>query len=117
MKRFTERKRIFAIPMFLVAFAVISFITMLLWNVLLPEIFHLPQISFWQALGLHTLLRMFFGFNALLGGHHDHRRDFRNKWEHMNPEKRDEFKNHWYQRRSAWGKPKDNPVNQVNSEK
>ena len=32
-----------------------------LWNWLLPEIFGLPRITFWQALGLLALSRILFG--------------------------------------------------------
>jgi hypothetical protein len=28
---------------------------MLLWNWLMPTIFNLPEITFWQAIGLHFL--------------------------------------------------------------
>jgi hypothetical protein len=38
--------------------------TMLLWNALLPNIFGLPVISFWQALGLCLLARFLFGTGA-----------------------------------------------------
>lgn len=33
---------------------------MLLWNVLMPEIFGLVKISFWQALGICLLSSMLF---------------------------------------------------------
>jgi type VI protein secretion system component VasK len=32
-----------------------------LWNVLMPELFGLPRIGFWQALGLLTLSWLLFG--------------------------------------------------------
>jgi hypothetical protein len=44
-----------------VAFAAVCAIVMLLWNLLLPEIFKLPQIGFWQAAGLLVLSRLLFG--------------------------------------------------------
>ena len=34
--------------------------TMLLWNWLMPVIFGLTKISFWQALGLNLLTSIFF---------------------------------------------------------
>ena len=34
--------------------------TMWLWNWLMPKIFGLIEISFWQALGLNILSRIFF---------------------------------------------------------
>jgi hypothetical protein len=36
-------------------------VTMALWNSLMPAIFSLPAVSFWQALGLLVLSRLFFG--------------------------------------------------------
>lgn len=34
--------------------------TMLLWNWLMPDIFHLDTITFWQALGLNFLCGILF---------------------------------------------------------
>jgi len=39
--------------------ALTAFPIMWLWNWLVPVIFGLPQITFWQALGLHVLARCF----------------------------------------------------------
>lgn len=41
-----------------------------LWNWLLPEIFGVRQITFWQALGLLALCRVLFGSFGRAGGHH-----------------------------------------------
>lgn len=38
-----------------------------LWNWLMPGLFHLPSIDFWQAFGLVFLSRLLFGN---IGGHH-----------------------------------------------
>jgi hypothetical protein len=105
MKRFNDRNRLKFAPLFLAAFAAFGLITMLLWNALLPELFHLPQISFLKAIGLLILSRLLFGFNGPWGRHHDHnRRDPRlfEKWENMNPEELKEFKERWSNRRQAW---------------
>ena len=103
MKPFDERKRIYAVPIFLVAIAGFSCITMLLWNALLPEIFKLPQINFWQAAGLLVLSRLLLGFNAHWGSRQDDRRNLRKKWDSMTPEEREAFKKRWNQHRS-WQK-------------
>ena len=34
---------------------------MLLWNWLMPSLFNLPMISFWQAVGLNLLSGILFG--------------------------------------------------------
>jgi hypothetical protein len=62
-----RRKRFFFIPLILVAVAAFGAITMLLWNALMPLLFHLPAINFWQALGLLLLGRIFFGFGRSSG--------------------------------------------------
>lgn len=70
-------------------------IVMLLWNALMPEIFHLPIISFWQALGLLVLAKIFFsGFRG--GGPRGRMKDkLREKWMTMTPEEREKFRQDW----------------------
>jgi hypothetical protein len=64
-----------------------------LWNWLLPPLFGLRQITFWQALGVLVLCRILFG---RLGGPGSYRRGFRRRmaerWEHMTPEERERFR-------------------------
>lgn len=35
--------------------ALTGYIIMVLWNILMPPIFNLPAITFWQSLGLNLL--------------------------------------------------------------
>jgi len=65
-----------------------------LWNWLIPTLFHLPAISFWQALGLLVLSwTLFGGFRGAGRGHHGFgRRRWRQRWEHMTPEEREKFR-------------------------
>jgi hypothetical protein len=117
MKPFNVRHRFFAAPLILIALAGFSFITMLLWNSLLPEIVHLPQISFWQAVGLLILLRLLFGFNFPWHGHqHRMGNHLREKWEHMNPEEREEFKKRLHQRVPFWKEQRESCSGPQNSE-
>jgi ABC-type multidrug transport system fused ATPase/permease subunit len=46
---------------FLVVIAAFSVVVMLLWNLLMPDIFGLPVINYWQSLGLSVLARILFG--------------------------------------------------------
>jgi hypothetical protein len=46
-----------------------GFIVMWLWNWLMPEIFGLPEISYWQGWGLVVLAHILF---KSMGGSHDH---------------------------------------------
>ena len=41
--------------------ALIGYVLMSLWNWLLPSLFQVPAITFWQALGLLALSRLLFG--------------------------------------------------------
>ncbi|CAL1516632.1 hypothetical protein [Chitinophaga sp. MM2321] len=81
-------------------FALVIFVTMLLWNWLIPEIFHGPVITYWQALGLLLLGKLLFGW-------HNHQRGFgpwgqRGQWKekikermaNMSPEQRERMKEH-----------------------
>jgi hypothetical protein len=43
---------------------VFAFPTMLLWNWLMPNLFGLPIITFWESLGLCILARFLFGAGA-----------------------------------------------------
>ena len=45
----------------IVFFTIFGWAVHQLWNVLMPEIFGLPHIGFWQALGLLTLSWLLFG--------------------------------------------------------
>lgn len=49
-----------AIVIFIVLGALWALIVMLLWNALVPDIFHLQEINFWQAWGLYILSSFLF---------------------------------------------------------
>jgi hypothetical protein len=77
-----------------VAATVIGFVVMGLWNALMPPIFGLHVISFWQALGLLLLAKILFGglHRHSHGGRGQWRRAMRERWEHMTPEQRERFR-------------------------
>jgi hypothetical protein len=74
----------------ILAFTVFGFVVMQLWNWLMPALFELRTITFWQAIGLLLLSRLLFG---RFGGFHRHRSEWRHrmreKFEHMTPEERE----------------------------
>lgn len=82
-----------------------SFAVMLLWNALMPSIFGLGIISFWQALGLLVLSRLLFGGHGHHGGPRfkgmRHKNAIREKWMKMTPEERKEFVNK--RKEHMWG--------------
>lgn len=100
MERTMFRKRWWLAPVFLGAMALFVWIAMLLWNSLMPGIFHLPQINYWEAAGLLILSRLLFGF----GGHWGRpgRHHMRQKWEKMNPEEREKFREHLRNHHHFW---------------
>lgn len=57
-----------------------------LWNWLLPTLFGLPPVTFWQALGVLMLSRILFGGWGSSGGHRSRR------WDRMTPEERERFR-------------------------
>jgi hypothetical protein len=78
---------VFAIAAMIIA----GFVTSGLWNVLMPPIFHLPAISFWQALGLLFLSRLLFGFGRGWG-RGMRRSRFVRGWNNLTPEERERFR-------------------------
>jgi hypothetical protein len=83
-------------PIAVAAFAAFGFILMLLWNWLMPALFALPHLGFWQAWGLLILCKILFGG---IHGHHGHKRWERGRmrrvierWEEMTPEEREKFR-------------------------
>ncbi len=91
--------------LFVFAFLVpLGFIVMALWNNILVSVVHVPLINFWQALGLFALSRILFGgFPGKPGwaGRGRHRRDaedMRNKWFHLSPEEKNQFRQDWKNR-------------------
>ncbi len=74
------------------AVGVVGVVVMALWNWLLPPLFGLHPIGFWQALGLLVLSRILFGGMGHGGGHGRHwRRRMEERWERMTPEERERF--------------------------
>jgi hypothetical protein len=96
MKKFIYRYKYFFFPLFAaVALFLFGSVIMLLWNWLMPEIFGLQVITFWQALGLFILSRILFSGMGGKGKHSgsgkcDHKRG-RDKWKDMTPEERQEW--------------------------
>lgn len=60
MKKF--RKWAWMIPVAIIGFIALGgLIFMVLWNGIMPEVFGLGLLSFWQAIGLLILARFIFG--------------------------------------------------------
>ena len=104
MRTFVKGRWYLIPPIILIALFAFSYLTMALWNVLMPGIFHLPIITFWQAVGLLILSRLFFGGSHWNRGMHHHpwRNNIRDKWEKMTPEEREQFRNKWHCHGHSW---------------
>lgn len=81
----------FAVPAFLIVFALLVWAVSALWNGLMPAIFGLPTITYWQALGLMVLSWILFGGLRGRSGHGPWRYGMRRRWERMTPAEREEF--------------------------
>lgn len=83
----------FFAPLILLAFlafiAVGGAVVMALWNWLLPSLFGLPLVTFWQALGLLALSRILFGGVRLSGRRHGMGGGWRGRMHGMAPEARE----------------------------
>jgi hypothetical protein len=94
-----------------VAAFVVGFVIMHLWNWLMPAVFGLGVITFWQALGLFVLGKL------LLGGFHRHHggrprwgRRIQERWDQMSPEEREKFRAGIRGRRGCGFGSSDEPV-------
>jgi hypothetical protein len=76
----------------LIAIPVFGFLVMSLWNWLMPAVFSVQPIGFWQALGLFFLSRILFGGFGGDGGRRYSQRRMLERWERMTPEERERFR-------------------------
>lgn len=84
-------KIILKTSLFVVGFGIYTFLTMILWNHLVPSIFSLPQINFWQTLGLIVLIKMLFlghGWGGKYAHHEKRKRFMKHKSDRMDEWKR-----------------------------
>ena len=87
------------------AFFLFGYVTMQLWNWLMPELFNLKPIDFKMAIGLVVLSKILFGGIRMRGGHWGGRRYWQAKCDNMSPEEREKFKSEFAERcRHKWGK-------------
>jgi hypothetical protein len=82
-----------------VAITVFGFVVMSLWNWLGPAVFGFHTITFWQALGILILSKILFGgFRGRPGGGRHWRRRMTDRWQQMNPEERERFRQGMFSR-------------------
>ncbi len=67
--------------------ALFTYVVMLLWNWLVPELFNGPALNYWQTLGILILSKILF---TGMGPHQKNGHPWKDKsWKH------DTFKSHW----------------------
>lgn len=105
-QRFGFRKKFIFIPFLIVGvLALISYIVMLLWNNLLPDIFHVTAITYWQAAGLLVLCKILFGFGGPRGrGGAPWMRHKMERFKNMSPEEQQRFREEMRARCGKWGR-------------
>jgi len=90
----------------MIAVAVFGFLVKGLWNWLIPAIFPVHTITFWQAVGLLVLSKILFGgFRGGPGRGMHWRGRMREKWAQMSPEEREKFSSGMrgrFGRRQCW---------------
>jgi hypothetical protein len=91
----------------IVAFVVFGFVTMQLWNWLMPAIFGLRTISFLQAVGLVLLSKiLLFGGRPPWAGRRRWRQHMEERWAQMTPEERERFRA-GMRGRCGWGRERE----------
>ena len=90
------RKLIWIAPFAIVAMvafmALGGYLVLLLWNWLLPALFGIRLITFWQALGILVLSRILFGGFGWRGSRRPPRRMMEERCDRMTPEERERFR-------------------------
>jgi hypothetical protein len=93
------RRGVGVVVLVVVAALAFGVAVMLLWNWLMPVLFGLPAIGFWQAVGLLILSKLLLGgFRGRRwgGGHGGHfggwRARMAERWDNMTEEQRAEFR-------------------------
>ncbi len=97
-----KKKYFMFIPFAIAAAFTLSALVMVLWNYLMPDLFNLPSLNYWQAMALLVFCRILFG------GFHFKKPEgrkamfanpaFRDKLINMTEEEKNEFKEQWKQR-------------------
>ncbi len=102
--------------------ALLAYVVMLLWNGVLAQVVAVSTISFYQAIGLLVLSKIFFGgfpsgknhCNQCGGGGH-WKNELKEKWHTMSPEERDQMKQEWRNRCRTWGRSGQTSATEKNS--
>ena len=88
--------------LFVVVLAGLGFVVMGLWNWLMPALFGLKVIGYWQAMGLLILSKILFGGLHGPRGRSGYRlHGMRERWKQRTPEEREKFRQDF---RTCWSR-------------
>ena len=106
---FWIRKAVMILVFAAVFITVFSYVVMLLWNAILPQVLHVSTINFTQALGIMVLSKILFGgfhHGGWRGGRYGQwKQGMRARWQNMSVEEREKFKQEWKARCRGWRMP------------
>lgn len=106
MNPYRIQKIVKAVLLVLIIATALGFLVKGLWNALMPGLFGLHTLTFWQALGLLLLSKLLFGsFRPRSRGRGPWKRRFRERWERMSPEERERFRQGMRCDRRPFGRP------------
>ncbi len=89
--RWCRRKFLF-LPLILVAIAAKVGVFMVIWNHLIPDLFHGPLLTYWHALGLLILAKLLVGGFRPFGHRHPWHFGHHGRWAHMSSEEREKLR-------------------------
>jgi hypothetical protein len=92
--RCCHRGRFWKFPLIVAAVILIKAgIVLLLWNALIPDLFHGPVLTYLQALGLTVLAKLLFGFAGFrhFAGRHGGP-PWKARWAGLSPEEREKLR-------------------------
>lgn len=101
MKKIDHRikKGVLFVPIFIGGIFLFTWVVMLLWNGILPEVTGVKTISFFQAMGILALSKILFGGfgRGHSGGWRNKEKwmEMKEKFAGMTPEEREKFKAEW----------------------
>jgi hypothetical protein len=98
----------------------LGLLTQFLWNFIMPDIFGLRVINFWQGLAMFVLAKLIFGFGgggrSKWSGYRNHRwkHEWAEKYSKLSPEERERFKQKLKDKWCSW---EENPVKSAETQK
>lgn len=102
MRRHRIGKIVAMVALAIVVLVAVGFVIMTLWNWLMPALFGLHAIGYWQAIGILVLSKLLFGGFRGGAGRRHWRHRIEERWEQMTPEEREKAREGM---RHGWCRP------------